>query len=103
MKIINVNEDVSSYFFKDESLRKKFDFFMADKFGEFESNNQKIRMGYFVKYNAIATYEGEKLNNIIFYMSNWETEKVQAIFKAGLKNKNFNLYHCKGVRVVKIY
>ena len=36
-------------------------------------------------------------------MPSWKAEKVHELFKAGLKNKNFNLYHVKGVRVVKIY
>lgn len=103
MKIININEDVSSYFFKDESLKNEFKTSKADKSGEFKYNDKKIKLGYFVKYNAIATYEGEKLNNITFYMSNWKSEKVHELFKARLKNKNFDLYYVKGVRVVKIY
>lgn len=88
---------------KDENLKNEFKLASADKLGKFENNSKKIELGYFAKYKAIATYEGEKLNNITFYMSNWEAEKVHELFKARLKNKNFNLYHCQGVRVVKIY
>lgn len=103
MKIININEDVSSYFFKDESLKNEFKLANADKSGKFEYNGKNIQLGYFVKYSALATYQGNKLNNITFYMPNWKAEKVHKLFKARLKNKNFDLYHVKGVRVVKIY
>lgn len=103
MKIININEDVSSNFFKNESLKNEFKLASADKLGKFENNSKKIKLGYFAKYNAIAIYQDDKLNNITFYMPNWKAEKVHELFKARIENKNFNLYHCKGVRVVKIY
>jgi hypothetical protein len=103
MKIININEDVSSYFFKDENLKNEFKLANADKLEKLENNNKKIQLGYFVKYNAIATYQGNKINNITFYMPNWKAEKVHKLFKARIENKNFNLYHIKSVRVEKIY
>lgn len=88
---------------KDESLKNEFKTSKTDKSGEFKYNDKKIKVGYFAKYNAIATYQGEKLNNITFYMPNWKAEKVHKLFKARIENKNFNLYHIKSVRVEKIY
>ena len=87
---------------KDESLKNEFKTSKTDKSGEFKYNDKKIKLGYFAKYNAIATYQGEKLNNITFYMPNWKAEKVHKLFKARIENKNFNLYHIKSVRVEKI-
>ena len=88
---------------KDENLKNEFKLASADKLGKFENNSKKIKLGYFAKYNAIATYQDDKLNNITFYMPNWKAEKVHELFKARIENKNFNLYNCKSDRVEKIY
>lgn len=98
-KIFNIDEEASSYFFTDENLKNEFSFYKSDKLAGFEA----IKLAYFAKYNAIATYERNKLNNIVFYMSAWQPENVQEMFKNRLKNKVFNLYQVKGVKVVKIY
>lgn len=97
-----MSKDASSYFFKDENLRNEFNCYKADKLAGFEANGKQIKLAYFAKYNAIATYERNKLNNIVFYIA-WQPEKVQENFESRLKNKVFNLYQVNGVKVVKIY
>lgn len=102
-KIFNIDKEASSYFFKDENLRNEFSFYKSDKLAGFEANGKVIKLAYFAKYNAIATYERNKLNNIVFYMDAWQPETVQKNFKNRLKNKAFNLYQTNGVKVEKIY
>ncbi len=96
-------EEASSYFFTDENLKNEFNFYKSDKLAGFEANGKQIKLAYFAKYNAIATYERNKLNNIVFYMSAWQPETVREMFESRLKNKVFNLYQVNGVKVVKIY
>ena len=102
-KIFNIDEEASTYFFKDEDLRNEFNFYKSDKLAGFEVDGKVIKLAYFAKYNAIATYAKNKLNNIVFYMSAWQPEQVQENFESRLKNKAFNLYQINGVKVVKIY
>lgn len=102
-KIFNIDEETSTCFFKDENLRNEFSFYKSDKLAGFEANGKQIKLAYFAKYNAIATYERNKLNNIVFYMSGWQPERVQENFEGRLKNKAFNLYQINGVKVEKIY
>lgn len=98
-----IDEEASSYFFTDENLKNEFNFYKSDKLAGFEANGKQIKLAYFAKYNAIATYERNKLNNIVFYMSAWQPETVREMFESRLKNKVFNLYQVNGVKVVKIY
>lgn len=102
-KIFNIDEEASTYFFTDENLKNEFSFYKSDKLAGFEVDGKQIKLAYFAKYNAIATYERNKLNNIVFYMSAWQPETVQENFESRLKNKAFNLYQVNGVKVVKIY
>lgn len=98
---VNIDKDVSSTFLQDENLKKEFKPSRANIFRRLET--EKIQLGYFEKYNAIAVYKDNKLNNLTFYMPKWEAEKVLDIFEGMVKNNNFNLYKNKGVRVTKIY
>ncbi|TGA93833.1 hypothetical protein [Lactobacillus johnsonii] len=98
---VNIDKDVSSTFLQDENLKKEFKPARANVFRRLE--NENIQLGYFEKYNAIATYERNKLNNIVFYMDAWQPETVQKNFENRLKNKVFNLYQVNGVKVEKIY
>lgn len=102
IKFIDITQ-LSSYFFTDENLKNEFSFYKSDKLAGFEANGKQIKLAYFTKYNAIATYERNKLNNIVFYMSAWQPEQVQENFEGRLKNKVFNLYQVNGVKVEKIY
>lgn len=102
-KIFNIDEEASSYFFTDENLKNEFNFYKSDKLAGFEVDGKRIKLAYFAKYNAIATYEKNKLNNIVFYMNGWQPETVQKNFENGLKNKAFNLYRTNGIKVEKIY
>lgn len=102
-KIINIDEEASSYFFTDKNLKNEFSFYKSDKLAGFEANGKRIKLAYFAKYNAIATYKRNKLNNIVFYMDAWQPETVQKNFENRLKNKVFNLYQVNGVKIEKIY
>ncbi|MGE9925174.1 hypothetical protein ACQRAC_07885 [Lactobacillus johnsonii] len=102
IKFIDITQ-LSSYFFTDENLKNEFSFYKSDKLAGFETNGKQIKLAYFAKYNAIATYKKNKLNNIVFYMSAWQPEQVQENFEGRLKNKVFNLYQVNGVKVEKIY
>ncbi|UOC05455.1 hypothetical protein [Lactobacillus johnsonii] len=102
-KIFNIDEEASSYFFTDENLKNEFNFYKSDKLAGFEANGKQIKLAYFAKYNAIATYERNKLNNIVFYMSAWQPETVREMFESRLNDKVFNLYQVNGVKIEKIY
>ena len=102
-KIFNIDEEASSYFFTDENLKNEFNFYKSYKLAGFEANGKQIKLAYFSKYNAIATYERNKLNNIVFYMSAWQPETVREMFESRLNDKVFNLYQVNGVKIEKIY